>query len=73
MGIVFLRVLGPIKTTLGVYAAVQAGFWGWGNGFNRVFRVATGKSMVFGELTKVVIRLILIQVVFVLLFKCHIY
>jgi len=28
-------------------AAVQEGFFGWGNGFNRGFRVATGKTVVF--------------------------
>jgi hypothetical protein len=28
----FLRVLDPIKTTLGLSAAFQEGFWGWATG-----------------------------------------
>jgi len=39
-----LRVLGPIKTTLGLSAAVQGRFLGWGNVKYRGFRVATGKT-----------------------------
>ena len=35
---------GPIKTPLGLPAAVQEGFLGWGNGLYRSFRVATGKT-----------------------------
>jgi hypothetical protein len=37
--------LGPIKTPLGLPAAVQAGFLGWGNGLDRGFRVATGRTV----------------------------
>jgi hypothetical protein len=46
-GNAFSRVLDPIRTTIMLSAAVQEGFLGWGNGFNRVFRVATGKTVVF--------------------------
>jgi hypothetical protein len=48
--IAILRVLGPFKTTIILSAAVQEGFLRWGNGFNRGFRVATGKTVVFGVL-----------------------
>jgi hypothetical protein len=40
-------VWGPIKTTIGLSAAVQEGFLGWDTGRFRGFRVATGKAVVF--------------------------
>jgi len=39
--------LEPFRTTLGLSAAVQKGFLGLGNGFNKDFRVATEKTVVF--------------------------
>jgi hypothetical protein len=38
------QVLGPIKTPLGLPAAVQERFLGWGNELDWGFRVATGKT-----------------------------
>jgi len=43
-----LEVLGPFKTTIILSAALQEGFLGWGNGLDRGFQVATGKTVVFG-------------------------